>query len=459
MATTIWWIRRDLRLGDNQALAAARAGGDRVLPVFVLDPRLLAAARDGRRRLGFLFAGLRALDADLRRCGNRLLVRRGDPARVLSGLVAESGAGAVYAEADHSPYARRRDARVAQAVPLTLAGGLTVHPLEAVRKADSSPYTVFTPYSRAWRALPFPGVPLPAPEHLPGPAGLPGEGLPSSPGHALADLFPAGEAEAHRRLEAFVRTAIDDYHDTRNRMDLAGTSVLSPYLRFGMISALQAVWAARQAGGQGAEAWLNELIWREFYVSILHHFPHVQRESFHPGLRGIVWREAPGEFADWTAGRTGYPVVDAAMRQLLATGWMHNRARMIAASFLVKDLLVDWRRGEQFFRQHLLDGDLAANHGGWQWTAGTGTDAAPYYRVFNPVLQGRKFDPQGDYVHRWVPELAGVPGEFLHEPWCMSVEQQKQFHCMIGKDYPAPIVDHALARRRALEAYRAGVGR
>jgi deoxyribodipyrimidine photo-lyase len=238
---------------------------------------------------------------------------------------------------------------------------------------------------------------------------------------------------------------------------------LSPYLRFGMLSARQALAAAKQAeqmargelARRGVETWINELIWREFYVAILFHFPFVRQEAFRPALRGIPWINDPEDFAAWSEGRTGYPVVDAAMRQLVQTGWMHNRARMITASFLTKDLLVDWRWGERYFMQHLVDGDPAANNGGWQWTAGTGTDAAPYFRVFNPILQSMKFDPNGDYIRCFVPELVNVPNEFIHHPWEMPADLQKRAGCVIGKDYPEPIVDHQLARERVLVAYKA----
>ncbi len=461
MDTAIWWVRRDLRL-DNQALAEALLRARRILPVFVLNPQVVASPWAGEKRLGFLFAALRSLDADLHLRGSYLVLRRGKPEQVLAGLVQETGARMIFAEADHSPYARKRDGQVARSLPLSLVDGLTVHPPHAVLKPDGTPYTIFTPFSRAWKALPFPGRPLEAPREIPTPAGIPGENIPDAPKHGLSDMFPASQAEAVRRLERFSKEKIFRYAGSRNRMDLDGTSALSPYLRFGLLTARQAAWAAREAeffapdptSRQGAETWLNELIWREFYIAILYHFPHVRRDSFRAELRNIPWRNDPAEFEAWKEGRTGYPVVDAAMRQLSQTGWMHNRARMIVASFLVKDLLVDWRWGEKHFMQHLLDGDPAANNGGWQWTAGTGTDAAPYFRVFNPVLQGRKFDPQGAYVKRYVPELANVPEEHVHEPWKMSVEQQRRFRCMIGVDYPAPIVDHALARARVLEAYK-----
>ncbi len=464
--TAIWWIRRDLRLADNQALTSALQAAERVLPVFILDPVLVNANNLGTHRLAFLLASLRALDRELQARATRLIFLRGDPLQVLAGLVQTTGAKMVFAESDVSPYARRRDARVAAALPLTLTPGLTCLPPGSVRKADGTPYTVFTPFSRAWRAGLRLEAPLPAPAAIPMGAEVDGEAIPLQPEYSLGDGFPAGEAEGRSRLECFIDGGVDHYSVRRDRMDLDGTSSLSPYLHFGMVSMRQAVWVAqqavrRQAGSPaegGAEAWLNELIWREFYLSILHHFPAVIRGAFKPALRRIPWRNDRREWEAWQAGQTGFPVVDAGMRQLAQTGWMHNRARMITASFLVKDLLIDWRRGERWFMQNLLDGDLAANNGGWQWTAGTGTDAAPYFRVFNPVLQGRKFDPRGDYVRRWVPALAQVPESFIHEPWRMSPAQQEQFGCILGKDYPAPLVDHRAARQRTLLAYQAGRG-
>jgi deoxyribodipyrimidine photo-lyase len=288
--------------------------------------------------------------------------------------------------------------------------------------------------------------------------------IPTEPRLLAGVPFSPGEAEASRRLSTFVEgdnPPVYGYADGRNRLDVTGTSGLSPYLRFGMISARQAVLAALAAidaaphaqARQGAEKWLNELIWREFYVDILYHFPHVRGASFRPAYDEIPWENDETVFLAWCRGRTGYPVVDAAMRRLILTGWMHNRARMIAASFLVKDLLVDWRWGERWFMQHLVDGDPAANNGGWQWTAGTGVDAAPYFRIFNPVTQGQKFDPQGAFVRRWLPELSHVPDRFIHQPWTMPVEEQRKAGCSIGEDYPTPIVDHAWAREQVLSAY------
>lgn len=458
MPLTLWWIRRDLRLYDNPALRVALAGGRSVLPVFVLDPVLLAAVSPLKR--AFLFAGLKVLDGDLRARGSRLLVRAGNPAEALAGLMTESGADLITAEEDYSAYARRRDDLAAQRLPLQWVPGATIHHPAAVRRSGGKPYTVFTPYCKAWKALPFAGRELFTPPDRFPPA--PELGSLPLPEPEITPGFPAGEAEAHRRLEEFIAGPIADYEADRNRLDLEGTSGLSPYLHLGMLSARQAALATRQAIEQahsaqvrrGAETWLSELIWREFYYAILYEYPHVTREAFNPAFKAVPWRNDPQGLYAWEDGITGFPVVDAGMRQLAQTGWMHNRARMITASFLVKDLLIDWRAGERFFMRHLIDGDPAANNGGWQWVAGTGTDAAPYFRVFNPALQGKKFDPEGTYVRRWVPELAHVPRAFIHEPWKMPPDVQREAGCRLGKDYPAPRVEHASARMRALSAYR-----
>lgn len=468
MQTAIWWIRRDLRLTDQRALDTALQEAAAVMPVFVIDPVLLETKNASSRRLRFLHQALQALDDALRQRGSRLILRRGQPLDALRQVLAESGASAIYAEADYSPYALRRDDEIAQNLPLRLVGGPSLRHPEEVVKADGSPYTVFTPYMRAWKTHPLPRLDsiLPAPEHIRFPAlafdsqvwdmALPADVL---------GTFRASEAEAQRRLMVFTEQAaspVYDYADQRNRVDLDGTSLLSPYLRFGMLSARQAMVAAQmailsapdRAGRESAEIWLNELIWREFYTMILYHFPDVLQQSFRADLRTVAWRNDAQEFAAWCEGQTGYPVVDAAMRQLVQTGWMHNRARMIVSSFLVKDLLVDWRWGERFFMQQLIDGDPAANNGGWQWSAGTGTDAAPYFRIFNPLLQSAKFDPAGDYIRRWVPELAKVPDGYIHKPWEMPESLQAQIGLKPGRDYPLPVVEHALARQRTLDVYR-----
>ncbi len=474
MSKALWWVRRDLRLTDNQALTAALEQADQVVPVFVLDPVLLDSPLAGAKRVAFLLAGLRQLDADLVTLGSRLVVRRGDAAEELAILAGEVGAGTIFAEEDYWPYGRARDERVAEVLPLHLTGGLTIHPPAAVLKADGTPYSVFTPYSRAWKSLPMPGPGprLAAPQQLRPPPTVESVPIPRKPELPSCVPFRGGEVEAQRRLQDFLdgeETPVFRYAARRDRMDLAGTSQLSPYLRFGMLSTRQAVVGALGAvetapspdRRQGAETWLNELIWREFYQAILYHHPGVENESYRPEFRSIAWENDETTFAAWRDGQTGYPVVDAGMRQLVETGWMHNRARMIVASFLVKDLLIDWRWGERFFMQHLVDGDPAANNGGWQWTAGTGTDSAPYFRIFNPILQGKKCDPEGAYVRRWVPELVGVPDRYIHVPWEMPADLQRQVGCVIGDHYPAPIVDHSWGRERTLEAFaraKAGAG-
>jgi deoxyribodipyrimidine photo-lyase len=466
MKVALWWVRRDLRLADNPALDMALRHGDAVIPAFILDPGLLSSRFVGPKRLAFLFHGLRELDADLRARGSQLVVRRGDPLGELCSLLGDSGAGGIYAEQDFSPYARRRDRRVADHLPLHLQGGPTVHPPEAIRTRAGGAYRVFTPFSRTWESLPQPGPAdvIQAPAHIPSPTAIPrGVDLETLPTPRETPFRP-GEAEALRLLRAFTRRksgAIIRYAAERDRLDLEGTSRLSPYLRFGMLSARQAVAAARSimedvggtAAGKGVESWMRQLIWREFFIGALYHFPEARTRGLRPDMAGLAWLNKEEDFAAWCEGQTGYPVVDAAMRQLHQTGWIHNRARMIAASFLVKDLLVDWRWGERWFMQHLVDGDPAANNGGWQWMAGTGTDAAPYFRVFNPVLQGQKYDPVGAFVRRWVPEMEHVDSRYIHRPWGMPEDVQRGAACMIGKDYPAPIVDHAWARERALAAY------
>jgi deoxyribodipyrimidine photo-lyase len=442
----IWWIRRDLRLTDNAALHAALEA-DSVLPVFIIDP---AFSRSSPRRKNFLYEGLHALDKDLRACGSYLVVRTGKPVEVLSQLVRDTNAKVIFAEDDFTSYALKRDQEIARHLPLQLVHGQTVHHPTEILKADGKPYTIFTPYSKAWKArLPSSFNLFSAPEKIKTPAGIVSEPLPAfkvSPG------FPAGEQEALVRLEEFLYQKIYSYGENRDRMDLENTSALSPYLHFGMLGLRQAVHSARQAMVEAraesfkrsAEAWLNELIWREFYIQILFHFPRVSKGAFNKSLANIAWRNLESEFEAWKKGQTGVPIVDAAMRQLKEIGWMHNRARMIVASYLVKDLLIDWRWGEQYFMEQLLDGDQAANNGGWQWTAGTGTDAAPYFRIFNPVLQSMKFDPHGDYIRRWVPELRSVETNNIHAPWEKGIQV---------KGYPArPIVERD--KERTLMAYQ-----
>ncbi len=463
MKISIWWIRRDLRIQRNPALEEALANSEAVIPLYILDARLLSKKAD--KRLSFLFEAIASLDRDLREQGSQLWIKSGDPATVLQEVVNQTGAEAVFAEADYSPYARQRDQQIAYSLPLWLVHGLTIFPPGVVVKETGCPYTVFTHFSRVWKSLPLPGgiTTQPLKNKIPSPQSIKLESV-TLPAFTSIPNFPANEKAAQDRIDHFIASKLYQYADLRDRMDLDGTSRLSPYLRFGLLSPLYTVQRAMAAiddapdakARLNAETWLNELIWREFYISVLHHFPEVLESSFRRDLRNIKWRKEPHDFDLWKNGLTGYPVVDAGMRQLKESGWMHNRARMITASFLVKDLLINWQDGEAWFMENLIDGDPAANNGGWQWTSGVGTDAAPYFRIFNPVLQGEKFDPSGDYIRRWVPELTVVPAEYIHKPWLMPDKMQDDLGVKIGEHYPFPMVDHREVKSRTLAAYATG---
>ena len=475
MNPVIWWIRRDLRLHDNQALHHALQLGVPIIPLFILDPTFDASSCVGEARRDWLWGALAELETDLRSRNAQLLVRRGAPVTVLAELVAATQAQQIVAEADASPYAVSRDRAIRRNLPLHLVPGVGIQALGAVTKDDGLPYTVYTPYNRRFKAhwrgqwAATSATLLPAPVAIAFPHALPLTSDPLPVARNTSADFPPGEGAARARLLRFIqgdRAPVHAYGLGRDRPDHAGTSQLSPYFRFGQISAREAAILAVQAVERAptdtardqAEIWLDALIWREFYQTILMRFPRVREQSFRPEYDHIRWRNEPAEFDAWCAGQTGYPFVDAAMRQLRAIGWMHNRARMAVASFLVKDLLIDWRWGERWFMQQLLDGDPAANNGGWQWAAGTGTDAAPYFRIFNPVSQGTKHDPMGNYVRRWVPELAKLPPGVIHEPWKLTASEQRHLGCVIGRDYPARMVDHSMARERTLAAYKAALG-
>jgi deoxyribodipyrimidine photo-lyase len=492
MARSIVWFRRDFRLADNAALLAAIRQGE-VIPAFVIAPALLNSDRVGPKRVAWLAANLRELDQSLRERGSQLIVRRGEPAAELIKLARETQATNIFFNLDLTPFARRRDQRVAleleeNGLTVETFDDMTVHHPEEVVTVTGRPYQVFTAFKKAWLALPKPAADEAEelPEQMP---------LPEELGHRKASLWDgerfvrsnldlaegdcfvadgaprndasielpaAGEAAALDRLNDFLEEMIYGYGAGRNLLDRKATSFLSPYLRFGALGIRQAYWGAKAAidlatskeAQAGAEAWLNELIWREFYMALLYHFPHTIEQPLREQFANFEWLDDYAASTAWCEGRTGYPVVDAAMRMLNATGWMHNRARMIVASFLTKDLLIDWRKGERYFMQQLIDGDSASNVGGWQWAAGVGADAQPFFRVFNPTLQGQRFDPKGVFVKQWLPELRGVPIELVHEPWKLSVNDQRKYGVIIGRDYSAPIIDHAFARDRALRHYR-----
>lgn len=469
VTVTIHWFRRDLRLADNTALAHAAAEGERLLPVFVLDDAILARRDTGAARVRFMLGCIAALADALATAGSRLMVLRGDPATVLPGLARAVGASAVHWNKDYEPYARARDARIAEALA---AGGVAARPWKdqvmfeegEILTSQGRPFTVYTPYARAWR-LRKPAAPRGTPR-LPPPPAVDVTSTPLPDAAALgftseATLPPPGEDAARARLATFGTTALRAYDDERDVPAHAGTSGLSPYLRFGVVS-IRAVHAATAGRSAGARAFTGELIWRDFYQQLLFHHPNVERQAFRPAMRALAWDNDRGLFRAWQRGETGYPIVDAAMRQLRATGWMHNRCRMIVASFLTKDLLVDWRWGERHFMRELVDGDLAANNGGWQWAASAGTDAQPWFRIFNPTAQGERFDPAGAYVRRWVPELAALPASAIHRPWDLTPMEAKRAGVTLGSTYPERVVLHEERRPRALAMYgavRAGVDR
>ncbi|WP_436788303.1 cryptochrome/photolyase family protein [Yinghuangia sp. YIM S10712] len=454
-STRLLWFRRDLRLSDNPALHAAagtgvsgtgdRHAGAAVLPVFVVDPLLWDAA--GAPRRAYLVRSLRALDHALRERGGRLVVRYGEPADEIARLVAECGADEVHAASDFGPYGRERDSRVEDALsdrdvafvrtgsPYAVAPGRVV-------KNDGTPYQVFTPFFRAWTEHHRRG-PLAEPDRVDW-VSLPGDDLPPEPDADVPGLPPAGEEAALAHWAEFRDRGLDRYAELRDRADLSGTSRLSVHLRFGEVHPRTLLAEI----GSEASVFRSELCWREFYADVLWHRPKSGRAYLRPEFAGMAYDtgdDADEMYDAWCQGRTGYPFVDAGMRQLLAEGWMHNRVRMVVASFLVKDLHQEWTRGARHFMRRLADGDLASNSHNWQWVAGSGTDASPFFRVFNPVAQGRKFDPDGNYVRRYVPELRGIAGAAVHEPWKLKDG--------LPAGYPERVVDHAEEREVALSRY------
>jgi len=451
MPTTVLWLRRDLRLHDHPALLEAARDGAEVVPLFVLDPALLKPS--GAARTAFLLRSLHALDDDLRAHGGRLVVRRGRPEQVLPKVVRETEATAVHVSEDFGPYGRARDERVAQAlagndpsVPLVATGSpYAVAPGRVATKSGGH-YQVFGPFYRAWAEHGWRGPAESDPAAVAWRT-VRSDDLPREPAAVRDVRLPdAGEEAAHAAWHEF-HDRIADYPTDRDRPGVDGTSRMSAYLKLGTLHPRTLL--ADLGHDEGSDTYRRELAWREFYAAVLAARPDSARNYLHPQLKGLPYatgRTLEQRLRAWERGETGYPIVDAGMRQLLAEGWMHNRVRMIVASFLVKDLHVEWTHGARHFMRHLVDGDLASNQHNWQWVAGCGTDAAPFFRIFNPTTQGRKFDPDGAYVRRWVPELADVEGRQVHEPWELPEQPT---------GYPEPIVDHAAERATSLEAYEA----
>jgi deoxyribodipyrimidine photo-lyase len=461
------WFRRDLRTEDQTSLSAALRENRRVHCAFVFDTEILdALPRREDRRVEFIWRSVAELQAELRRLGGGLIVRHGRARDEIPRLAGELGVAAVFTNHDYEPQAIARDTAVAAALS---ARGIAFRTCKdhvifekgEVLTQDGRAFGVFTPYRNAWlkRLTADDLESRPVAAHASrlaatdGYASLPTlEELGFAPTNLLELPLPAGMSGAEAFLADFLER-IEAYQERRDFPALRGPSYLSVHLRFGTVSVRSLARLALEIGGRGAETWLGELVWRDFYFQILWHHPRVVGHAFRPEYDALEWPNPPGHLEAWQEARTGYPLVDAAMRQINRSGYMHNRLRMVAASFLVKDLHVDWRLGERYFADHLNDFDLAANNGGWQWAASTGCDAQPYFRIFNPVTQSERFDPQGSFIRKYLPELASVPDRFVHAPWKMSPLEQQACGVVIGRDYPAPIVDHDRARKGALELF------
>jgi deoxyribodipyrimidine photo-lyase len=486
MKKAVFWFRRDLRLSDNAGLTQATHDTDEVICLFVLDPRLTEHPDTCEARLAFMYSCLADLDETLQAKGGRLIIRKGDIEAEILKVMQEAQAETLYFNHDYTPYARKRNEQVSNSLTqkgyvVKTAKDVVIFEKDEILTGSDKPYTVFTPYKKNWLKK--------IEQDLPGRYELKSESLQlqSDEAKKLKSLtippipaklkeawyLPAGETAGRERLKYWAgivkegknsrQARLEHYAEKRDFPADDGTSRLSPFLRFGAISPRQCYRAARNARKEattreardGCDTWVGELIWRDFYWQILWHFPHVAKGAFQEKYAKLDWQlEAEHHLKAWKEGLTGYPIVDAGMRQLNQMNWMHNRLRMITASFLVKDLLINWQEGERYFWQKLVDGDQAANNGGWQWSASTGTDAQPYFRIFSPVSQSQKFDPKGGYIRQFVPELAKVPDKYIHAPWTMPANLQEHLGIIIGKDYPTPIVDHAQARLKALALFK-----
>ena len=467
-APAIVWFRRDLRIADNPALVAAAERGTPILPLFILDQRDLP----GEASAWWLHESLLCLSDALRKRGVSLILRKGRPEELVPALAAEVGAEAVFWNRCYEPHTIERDKKLKSSLAeaglevTSYAASLLAEPWE-IQTKGGEPYKVFTPF---WKALAASGpfrAPLAPPRKLVRCEDLASENLddwglqPSAPDWASAfrECWTPGEKGAHERLHRFLEDAVHEYKVRRDQPGVEGTSRLSPHLHWGEISPGQ-IWAAVEAhrgddpsAGKSLDSFLSEVAWRDFAYHLIYHWPSITEENWKPGFDAFPWSDDEEAFRRWTAGMTGYPIVDAGMRELWQTGWMHNRVRMIAASFLLKDLLIHWKRGAAWFEDTLVDADLAVNRASWQWVAGSGADAAPYFRIFNPVLQGEKFDPEGSYVRRYLPELARLDGKYIHKPWEAPSAALEKAGVVLGETYPRPIVDHSEARKRALSAY------
>lgn len=459
----IHWFRRDLRVSDNTALHEATRLAEQVIPVFILEDAFKTGPDVGAARAAFLLQSVDSLRKNLEHLGYPLVIRLGKSTELIPQLARELKAEAVFCNARYEPYTEARDQKITQelqavGIPLRVFKDAVAWERREVLTKTGNPYTVFTPYSKAWKSLPSPAAKPKLAASRKTFAGLASDPLPLDPkalGFPLSQtICPSGERAAHERLKQFMTGSVYSYAEKRDFPAINGNSQLSPHLRCGTIG-IRTVLAeltkkrenATPAEQRSCDIFLNELIWREFYTQILANFPHVSKGAFRPEYDRLKWSDNHTHFQAWCAGQTGYPIVDAAMRCLNATGNMHNRLRMIVAMFLTKDLMINWQQGERYFMQQLVDGDKAANNGGWQWSAGTGTDAAPYFRIFNPVSQGEKFDANGDFVRAWIPELRDLPASVIHQPWNYPLFAQTK--------YAHRIVRHEEQREKCLALFKA----
>ncbi len=470
----IVWLRDDLRIADNPALAAAVASKRQLIVLFVLDDETPGRWRIGGASRWWLHHSLQALTRDVEKKGAMLTLRRGRADEIVLDLVREAGVSAVFWNRCYEPHAIARDKAlkeklIAKGVEATSFSGALMNEPWTVKTKTGDPFKVFTPFWRACLQLEVRDV-TPAPKKIEGfekPLAsdklADWQLLPSHPNWAKAfgPAWAPGEAGAKRALNAFIENRLEHYSEGRDLLGIDGTSRLSPHLHFGEISPVQVRRAVEAAAmheprlQRGADKFLTELGWRDFSANLLFHWPTLPQANWRAQFDAFIWNDDDAAFDAWTKGKTGYPVVDAAMRELWVTGYMHNRARMITASFLIKHLLIDWRRGEEWFWDTLVDADLGNNAASWQWVAGSGADASPYFRIFNPVTQGERYDADGAYVRRWVPELAKLPDDVIHSPWAAPADVLAKAGVELGVTYPEPIVDHAAARERALAAFAA----
>jgi deoxyribodipyrimidine photo-lyase len=472
MSKALVWLRRDLRIDDHAALYHALKRHDQVYVVFVFDTDILNALTDKQdRRVEFIWQSASELKQALQEQGGDLIVRHGRAIEEIPALAQQLEVAAVYANRDYEPLATARDEQVAQSLlrkdqTLHLFKDQVLFEQDEILTQTGKPYGVFTPYKRAHLAKlnPFYLKAYPVQRYLKSLASVKAESMPSleSLGCSRTNLktmrLPTGITGAQQLFDDFLQR-IEDYHDARNYPAIKGVSYLSVHLRFGTISIRQlahAAWQLSLAGNEGAATWLSELIWRDFYFQVCYHRPDLQleRRAYRLEYDQLPFANNKQWFAAWSEGRTGFPIVDAAMRQLNQTGYMHNRLRMVVASFLVKDLLIDWRWGEQYFAEKLIDFDFAANNGGWQWAASTGCDAQPYFRIFNPQSQSEKFDAQGKFIRKYVPELSALDDKRIHAPMVESRKRKDKLESLPDVDYPMPVVDHALQREKALLLYK-----